>query len=163
MLLRTARDSDLPGIVAIYNQAVHEQFFTGDTEPTSVEKRRDWFEQHTAETYPIFVAEEDGVLLGWCSLSPYRPGRGALRTTAEISYYIDAEHRGKGIGSRLVQHALIEAPSLGFTHLLAILMDVNVASIRLLEKFRFQQWGCLPGVAKFDSAVCGQLIYGREL
>ena len=76
----------------------------------------------------------------------------------------DLPKKSTGAASEaMVQHALIEAPSLGFTHLLAILMDVNVASIRLLEKFRFQQWGCLPGVAKFDSAVCGQLIYGREL
>lgn len=163
MILRTAQDSDLPGIVAIYNQAVREQFCTGDTQPVSVEGRRDWFDQHTAETYPIFVVEDSGVLLGWCSLSPYRPGRGALRTTAEISYYIDSVQRGKGLGNRLVQHALTEAPTLGFTHLLAILMDVNTASIRLLEKFSFQQWGFLPGVARFDSAVCGQLIYGREL
>ena len=163
MILRTARDSDLPGIVSIYNQAISEQFCTGDTQPTSVECRRDWFRQHTAETYPIFIAEKDGALLGWCSLSPYRPGRGALRTTAEISYYIDSAHRGMGIGSRLLEQALFEAPALNFTHLLAILMDVNMPSIRLLEKFKFQQWGHLPGVAKFDSAVCGQLIYGREL
>ncbi len=163
MLLRTAQENDLPGIVAIYNQAVSEQFCTGDTEPVTVEERRDWFSQHTAEIYPIFIAEEDGLLLGWCSLSPYRPGRAALRTTAEISYYVDSAQRGKGLGSRLVQHALTDAPALGFTHLLAILMDVNIGSIRLLEKFGFVQWGCLPGVARFGSSVCGQLIYGREI
>ena len=163
MLIRTALDSDLPEIVAIYNQAVSVQFCTGDTRPASVAERRDWFKQHTAGTYPIFIAEEAGLLLGWCSLSPYRPGRAALRKTAEISYYIDSSQRGKGFGSRLVQHALSEAPALGFTHLLAILMDVNTASIRLLEKFNFQQWGYLPEVAQFDSAVCGQFIYGREI
>ena len=163
MLLRTALDKDLPEIVAIYNQAVGEQFCTGDTEPVSIEERRDWFSQHSADAYPIFIAEEAGVLLGWCSLSPYRPGRAALRTTAEISYYMDASQRGKGIGSRLVQHALAEAPALGFTHLLAVLMDVNTGSIRLLEKFGFVQWGCLPGVARFGTTFCGQFIYGREL
>ncbi len=163
MLLRTALEQDLPEIVAIYNQAVSERFCTGDTEPVSVEERRDWFNQHTAEAYPIFIAEDAGVLLGWCSLSPYRPGRAALRTTAEISYYIDATQRGQGLGSRLVQHALTEAPTLGFTHLLAVLMDVNTGSIHLLKKFGFDQWGCLPGVARFGTTVCGQFIYGREL
>ena len=163
LILRNALESDLPGIVAIYNQAIRERFCTGDTEPVTVEGRRDWFGQHSAGIYPIYVAEEGSALLGWCSLSPYRPGRGALRTTAEISYYIDTPHRGKGIGSQLVKHALSEAPGLNFTHLLAILMDVNKPSIRLLEKFGFQQWGFLPGVARFGSSVCGQLIYGREI
>lgn len=161
--LRTAQENDLPGIVAIYNQAIREGFCTGDTDPVSVEDRRSWFDQHSAATYPIYVAEEGGTLLGWCSLSPYRPGRGALRTTAEISYYIDASHRGQRVGSRLVKHALSEAPGLNFTHLLAILMDVNSASIHLLEKFGFDKWGYLPGIARFGSAVCGQLIYGREI
>lgn len=163
LILRTALKSDLPGIVAIYNQAIHERFCTGDTEPVTVEERRKWFGLHAAGTYPIYVAEEGGALLGWCSLSPYRPGRGALRTTAEISYYIDTSHRGKGIGNQLVKHALSEAPGLNFTHMLAILMDVNTPSIRLLEKFGFLQWGYLPGVARFGSEICGQLIYGREI
>jgi phosphinothricin acetyltransferase len=163
MRIRTAEENDLPGIVTIYNQAVDERFCTGDSEPVSVSDRRDWFQQHSAQTYPIFVAADEGELLGWCSLSPYRPGRSALRTTAEISYYIDASQRGRGIGSRLVQHALSEAPSLGFTHLLAILMDVNTASIRLLEKQLFVKWGHLPEIARFDTAICGQFIYGREV
>lgn len=163
MRIRTAEKNDLTGIVDIYNQAVDERFCTGDTEPVSVASRSDWFQQHSAQTYPIFVAEESGALLGWCSLSPYRPGRSALRTTAEISYYIDASNRGEGIGSRLVQHALSEAPTLGFTHLLAVLMDVNSASIRLLEKHQFERWGHLPEIARFDTAICGQFIYGREV
>lgn len=163
MLLRAAQENDLTGIVAIYNQAIDELFCTGDTHPVSVADRRDWFSQHSAATYPIFVAEQEGEIVGWCSLSPYRTGRAALRTTAEISYYIDKSRRGQGLGNRLVQHALSEAPILGFTHLLAILMDVNAASIRLLEKHQFQKWGHLPEIARFGSAVCGQFIYGREL
>lgn len=163
MLLRTALESDLPRIVAIYNQAIDERFCTGDTEPVSVGSRLDWFHQHSAQTYPIFVVEDGRELLGWCSLSPYRPGRAALRTTAEISYYIDVSKRGQGLGKLLMQHALSEASALGFCHLIAVLMDVNTASIRLLEKHQFQEWGHLPDIARFDSTVCGQFIYGREL
>lgn len=163
MLLRPAQKIDLPGIVEIYNQAVADRFCTGDTEPVSVQDRRDWFDQHSADTYPIYVAEEEGELLGWCSLSPYRTGRAALRTTAEISYYISANRRGEGIGNMLMQHALAQASLLGFTHLLAILMDVNNASIRLLQKHHFKRWGHLPDVARFGPKVCGQFIYGRKL
>lgn len=163
MLLRTAREEDLPAIVRIYNQAIDEQFCTGDTRPVSVDGRRDWFKQHAADAYPIFVLEEQGEILGWCSLSPYRPGRDALRQTAEISYYVDRSSRGRGIGSRLMQHALAEAPGRGLTHLLAILMDRNSASIQLLKKHQFQQWGHLPQIARFSSGVCGQFIYGRKI
>lgn len=163
MHIRTATSADWPAIIAIYNQAVAEPFCTADTEPASLQSRGDWLAQHSDGDFPIFVAERQGELLGWCSLSPWRPGRQALRQTAEVSYYIDRQLRGRGVGSALLQHTLTAAPTLGFHILLAILLDRNRRSIALLEKFGFNRWGELPEVARFDNATCGQLIYGRQL
>ncbi len=47
--------------------------------------------------------------------------------------------------------------------LFAILLDVNTSSVGILEKFGFEQWGHLPGVADFDGALCGHLYYGRRV
>ena len=92
MNIRTANENDFADIVKIYNHAVDEKFATADTEHVSFESRKEWFAQHSSETYPIYVAEQDGEIIGWCSLSPHRPGRKALRTVAEISYYIHKDH-----------------------------------------------------------------------
>ena len=97
MNIRIAKQNDYPQIISIYNHAVDEKFATADTEYVTLESRKKWFEQHSAKTYPIFIAEENGQVIGWCSLSPHRPGRKALRTVAEISYYIHKDHRRKGV------------------------------------------------------------------
>ncbi|MBI4730855.1 MAG: N-acetyltransferase [Chloroflexi bacterium] len=159
--IRIAILSDLPGIVATYNQAIAARNATADTVPFTVEQRLDWFHAHTPEAYPIYVYEQDGQVLGWLSVSPYR-GRPALVRTAEVSYYVDYAHHGRGIGSALMAHALEDVSRLGKKVYLAILLEWNTGSIRLLEKFGFEQWGYLPEVAEFDGRLCGQFYYGKK-
>lgn len=161
--IRIAVENDLPAITEIYNHAVALGSATADLTPVSVENRRAWLETHDPERYPVFVAEEEGLIKGWCSLSAYRPGRMAVRHTAEISYYIHQDFRGLGIGSRLICDAIDRCPALGIRVLFAILLDVNAESVRILEKFGFEQWGHLPGVADLDGELCGHLYYGRRL
>ena len=55
--IRTAAFSDLPEIVAIYNEAVEQRFATADLEPVTVEQRRTWFQEHDPASLPIYVAE----------------------------------------------------------------------------------------------------------
>jgi L-amino acid N-acyltransferase YncA len=160
--IRPAALSDLPRLVAIYNQAIASRNATADTEPFTVEQRLDWFHTHTPEAFPVYSYEEDGEVLGWLSISPYR-GRPALRRTAEVSYYVDYAHHGRGIGSALLAHALADASRIHKQVYLAILLEWNTGSVRLLEKYGFEKWGYLPEVAEFDGRLCGQFYYGKKL
>ena len=99
MIIRLAQMGDLSTIVDIYNQSIPSKQSTGDTRPLRVEDRVTWFEEHRPDVHPIFVSEVEGQVAGWCSLSPYRPGRAALRFTAEISYYIALAYHRRGIGT----------------------------------------------------------------
>ena len=163
MNIRFANEDDYSQIVQIYNHAVDEKFATADTEQVSVDSRMNWFNQHSSETYPIYVAEENDEIIGWCSLSPHRPGRKALRTVAEISYYIHKDHRRKGVANLLITYTIENAIQLGFKNLITILLDLNKPSIYILEKFGFQKWGHLPEIAEIDGVICGQYIYGKKL
>lgn len=154
---------DLPTIVDIYNQAVHTHRSTANTTPATVEARQGWFRDHAPETHPIFVAEIDGKVVGWCSLSVYRPGRWALRFTAEMSYYVDTAVQRRGVGRALVEHALQASPALGIKNLVAVVIDRNEASQSLLEKFGFERWGYLPRVLDFDGAEFGEFYYGKRV
>jgi L-amino acid N-acyltransferase YncA len=160
MKIRIAQQADLVQIVEIYNQAVALKSATADLDPLKPDDRVQWLEEHVPEKYPVYVAEVGDETVGWCSLSPYRRGRMALRYTAEISYYIHEDYRRKGIGSALVKHAIAQCEKLGIKTLFALLLDVNVASVKLLEKFGFAKWGHMPNVADFDGQECGHLIYG---
>jgi L-amino acid N-acyltransferase YncA len=162
-LIRIATETDLPAIVDIYNQAVALQAATADIAPVSLESRRTWMQEHPSDQHPIFVADNNDTIVGWCSLSAYRPGRMALRHTAEISYYIEENHRGTGIGSRLISHAIDECTGLGIKTLFAIILDMNRDSTKILDKFHFEEWGHMPNVADFDGEECGHLYYGLRI
>ena len=161
--IRIANLEDLPAIVAIYNQAVPTNRSTANTTLVTVEGRRAWFLDHEPEKHPVFVAEVMGQVAGWGSLSVYRPGRAALRHTAEISYYIDDHYQRQGIGSALVRYALDACPALRIKNLIAVLIDRNEGSQKLLEKHGFQQWGYLPRVLDFNGQEFGEYYYGKRV
>jgi len=162
-MIRHANLADLPALVLIYNEAIAARFATGDLKPVTVDSRRDWFLEHEPTQHPLYVWEEAGEILGWCSLSAYRRGRAALRFTAEISYYVRADSQRRGIASRLVEHSIAACPSLQIKTLFAIVLEPNMRSCALLEKLGFGRWGFLPNVADFDGQECGHVYYGRRV
>ena len=163
MEIRLARQADWPQIVKIYNQAIDDGYCTADTEHISIDSRRDWFQLHTEKNYPIFVILHEGEIAGWSSLSPFRHGRKALAATIEISYYLDRDCRGIGLGTALMKATIDAARDIGHLHLFAILLEINTISVGLLEKFGFEKWGVMPDVADFGNKRSGLLIYGRKI
>jgi L-amino acid N-acyltransferase YncA len=139
-LIRQATSGDFETITSIYNQAIREGGFTGDIEPVTLESRESWYADHI-NSYRVFVIEERGSVVGYISISPYRKGRGAFRNTCEISYYLFSHARGKGLGKRLLCHAIDYAQAAGFRVIVAILLACNDRSIKLLKGFKFSESG----------------------
>lgn len=163
MKIRLATPSDLPAINEIYNQAVRKRYCTADLDEIDMQSRIEWFEGHVPEKYPVFVGELDGIIIGWICFSPYRSGRRALNISAEVSYYLHEDYLQKGYGSILFMHAIEVAPSFQFKNVFAILLEPNIASIKLLEKFQFKRWALLPDIAMIDGKECSQVYYGRSV
>jgi L-amino acid N-acyltransferase YncA len=112
---------------------------------------------------PIYVVEEGGEVAGWISLSEYRKGRRALRYTSEVSFYIRKDRQGQGMGTQLLEFMINKAREIELKSLIAILLEPNTTSIRLLEKFNFQKWGDMPNVAEFDGVECNHQYYGLRI
>jgi phosphinothricin acetyltransferase len=161
--IRTAKYEDLESIIEIYNQAISSKFETAETTEIKTSDRLEWFLNHKPDTYPIFVYEIQGKVLGWISFSPYRKGREALRFTIEISYYVHSRFKRQGIGSELIEYALDISKEMGYKTLFAIILDKNEASIKLLSKFGFVKWGYMPNVADFNGEECGHVYLGYRL
>lgn len=159
-MIRLATPSDLPAIDRIYNQAIEDRFHTAHLTPLNEEERQTWFQAHNPERYPVYVYRDDGEVVGWASISAYRPGREALDEAAVVSYYIDFDHHGRGIGSGLVNHTLEQCPGLGIHVLFAIIIEGNDASVGLMEKFGFERWGYLPEVIHCHGERRGQIYMG---
>lgn len=161
-MVRLAEIHDLPDISGIYNQAILAGFQTAFTVPFADGALLPWFQAHTAE-YPIWVYQQDGEVVGWLSISPYRQGRPAVQRSVEVSFFVHNRHHGEGIGSAMLTHAVDQCRILGYKTILAIVIDTNAASQKLLLRHRFAQWGVLPQVADFGEVVCGHLYFGRHL
>lgn len=160
--IRLAVEADLAAIVGIYNEAIPGRLATADTEAVSVESRLDWFRKHEPSSYPIFVGEDEGEMVGWTSLSPFY-GRPAYRKTAEVSTYVKEGRQGRGIGKFLLGHLLGVCPELGIQTVLAFIFGHNVPSLRLHEGFGFEKWGHLPRVADLDGVERDLVILGKRV
>tara|TARA_R110002096_G_scaffold384014_2_gene577969 strand:+ start:1227 stop:1727 length:501 start_codon:yes stop_codon:yes gene_type:complete len=163
MNIRFATAGDWPRLIEIYNQAVDTGYATADTEPVTVESRRSWLREHHPDSYPIYACGQNEDVTGWLSLSTYRAGRPALRRTAEVSYYVAREHQNQGVGTLLMKHALTDCQRLGLRTLVAILLEPNHASIRLLQRFDFEEWGRLPNIAELGEKEWDHVYMGRRL
>jgi phosphinothricin acetyltransferase len=162
LTIRDAGAADLARIVAIYNEAVPGRRATADTEPVSVASRRGWFEAHTPDRRPLWVAERDGAILGWLSFQSFY-GRPAYAATAEVSVYVGTAAQRSGVGRRLLARAVEHAPQLALATLVAFVFGHNEPSLRLFEAQGFARWGHLPRVARLDDRDADLLILGRRV
>ena len=105
MLIRDAATDDLPRIVEIYNSAIPGRMAKADLEPVSIESRRRWFDEHSANTRPLWVLQDAAQVMGWLSFQSFY-GRPAYLATAEVSVYVAPEEQRKGFGRRLLAQAL---------------------------------------------------------
>ena len=161
--IRFAEEKDLNDIVEIFNQAIRNRRSTGYLNEFTVEGRRKWFFEHSKEKYPILIAEQNGKVVGWISIDPYRRGRDAFLKTVESSLFIHDDYKQKGIGNQLLQAMIENTKKLGYEMILTIILEGNIGSIKLLEKNNFEKWGFLPEIAEIDGKNLGHLYYGKKL
>lgn len=163
MEIVSAEIEDRAAIVEIYNQAIKAGQNTADTETFTLTDRTEWFESHSPEKYPLLVAKEGDVVLGYLTISPYRFGREALKHTAEVSYYIHFDHHRKGVATQLMHVALEMCSNLEIKTLVAILIGCNQGSVKLLDKNGFKEWGRMPNIVELSTNKFDHLYYGLHL
>lgn len=146
MIIRAATAADLPRLTAIYNDEVAHGVATLDLHPKSPEERRSWLQAHNRDNHPLLVADMDGEVAGYASLSPYRE-KEAFRSTVELSVYVDRAFRRRGVATALMESVLSLAKDDPDTHLVvSVITSGNEASARLHERFGFTFCGSMPEV-----------------
>lgn len=136
MRIRPATNDDAEAIRTIYNTEVLNTTVTFDLVARSPEDQAEWMATH-AGVYPVIVADDDGEVVGFASLSAYRP-RPAYATTAEDSVYVSASHRGQGVGKLLLAELVVLGGSLGFHAIIARIVGDHTASIALHRSCGFE-------------------------
>ncbi|MGW5350039.1 N-acetyltransferase family protein [Streptomyces sp. NPDC004031] len=148
--VRAGTEADLAALTDIYNHYVRETPVTFDIDPITPDDRRPWLLSHPEDgPHRLLVAQpvEGGQVVGYATSSPYRP-KAAYATSVETSIYLAPGAGGRGIGS-LLYAALFEALADEDVHrAYAGVALPNQASIRIHERFGFQQVGVFQEVGR---------------
>jgi L-amino acid N-acyltransferase YncA len=157
--IREARLNDAAAIAEIYNQGIRGRMATFETvlrTPTDMENTL----RSGAGRFPFLVAEIDGRVLGWASVSTYRP-RECYRGIGEFSIYIHEDARGKGVGKVLLPALIEAAERAGFWKLLSRVFPFNHASRGLCAACGFREVGTYEKHAQLDGEWLDVVIVER--
>ncbi|MGE5610437.1 MAG: N-acetyltransferase family protein [Bacillota bacterium] len=147
--IRPATRDDLGAINEIYNYYVLHSTCTYQKEPDTSQERQAWFAEH-GPRHAVTVAELDGQVVGWGSLSRFHP-RCAYAQTVEDSVYVRHDVHRRGVGTTLLTDLIQRARAVNHHAIVALIDSSQAASLALHRKLGFEACGHLREVGnKFD-------------
>jgi L-amino acid N-acyltransferase YncA len=139
VLVRHAKLTDAEAIRSIYNIEVLTSTVTFDLVARTLEDQEAWLSRRSG-AHAVIVAEDEGEVVGFAGLSPYRD-RPAYATTVEDSIYIARTHQGLGLGKVLLGELVELAAGHGFHAMMARIVGGHEASIALHRSVGFELVG----------------------
>ena len=134
-LIRLATAADLASINDVYNPYVLGSTCTYQTEPSTLDERAAWFAGRGPQ-HPVTVAELEGEVVGWASLSRFRE-RSAYDRTVENAVYVRPDMHRRGIGSALLSDTVDRARAAGHHAIIAVIDAEQPGSVALHERHGF--------------------------
>ena len=146
--IANASEADLPGILAIYNDAVQHTTAIWNETLVDLANRRAWLTERTAAGFPVLVARDtSGEVIGYASYGTWRSIEG-FRHTVEHSVYVSGAQRCRGLGIALMQALIERARAAGLHVMVAAIETENAASIGLHRRLGFEITGQMPQVGR---------------
>jgi L-amino acid N-acyltransferase YncA len=151
MRVLDAQAQDTPEIAAIYAHYVETSVATFATAPLSPQDWENRLAQQRAHGLPLLVGHEDGAVVGYALLTPWRP-RPAYQFTVEDSIYLHPDQTGRGYGTALLRALLRWGELAGLRQVIAVIAEAeDGASVALHRRAGFTEAGRLRDVGyKFD-------------
>jgi L-amino acid N-acyltransferase len=162
VIVRDGGAADLAAVAAIYNHEVATSLASLDTEPMQGEALARFAAVHRSPRYPLRVAESDGAVIGWATLSPWSSRCGYARA-AEVSIYVDAPARGRGVGRALLSDLIDCAARAGIAVLLARIVAGREASLALHRGLGFSEIGVMRRVGEKLGQIVDVVLLDRHL
>ncbi len=126
---------DWDDVARIYAEGIATRLATFETEVPAWEE---WDRAHLPEHR--LVAHTGGMCVGWAALAPVS-SRCVYAGVAEVSVYVAAAARGRGIGAALLAALVESADAGGLWTLEAGILPENVPSLRVHERAGFRVVG----------------------
>jgi L-amino acid N-acyltransferase YncA len=132
-----------PEVRAVYEEGLATGEATFETEAPGWER---WDASHLKPCRIVVLV--GGVrVAGWAALSPVS-ARAVYAGVAEVSVYVGAEFRGRGLGRALLEALVRESEPEGIWTLQASIFSENTASVALHKACGFREVGRRERIAK---------------
>jgi L-amino acid N-acyltransferase len=139
VVLRLARPDDAEATRQIYNLEVTTSTVTFDLVPRSLDEQRRWIGARSG-AHAVVVAEDDGEIVGFGSLSSWRD-RPAYATSVEDSVYVRRDYQGRGVGKTLLTELVRVGRAHGFHAVFARIVGGHESSVALHRSLGFEVVG----------------------
>ena len=150
------RPEDWPEVARIYAEGIETGIATFETQVPGYET---WDRAHLRPCR--WVADDGDRLLGWAALSPVS-GRCVYGGVAELSIYVGASSRGKGVGKALLSTLIPDSEAAGFWTLQSGVFPENTPSIHLHQAMGFRQLGYRERIGQRDGVWKDNLLFERR-
>lgn len=148
--IRPVRAEDAAPLQAIYAEIVEKSTISWELVAPTVEEFAGRIERILKGGFPYFVADVNGVAMGYAYASTFRE-RPGYRFTCESTVYVHQDLRGQGVGKLLYHELFAELKRRGFATVIAGVGIPNPASKALHESVGFRQVAHYTGIGyKFD-------------
>src|SRR5213593_4515794 len=149
--------SDWADVRAIYLEGIETGNATFEVEAPSWEA---WDSAHLRE--PRLAARDGARVLGWAALTPVS-GRCVYAGVGDLSVYVAAGARGRGVGRALLEALIDASERAGIWTLQAGIFPENAASIALHERCGFELVGVRRKIGQMpDGRWRDVLLYERR-
>ena len=153
---RAMTDADRPRVREIYAEGIATRNATFETEvPALADLGRSWLPGHR------WVAERDGVVVGWTTLSPVST-RACYAGVAENALYVASEARGTGVGKALLHRQVTEADAGGLWTLQSTIFPENRASLALHHAAGYRTLAVRSRIAQLDGVWRDTVLLERR-
>ncbi len=144
-MIRYAQAADLGAILEILNDAILNTTSVYYYKPHTIEDRLSWYENKITDGFPVLVFEESDHVIGFGTFGPFRD-RPAYKYTVEHSVYVHKDHRGRGVGTRLIIGLIKIANERGYATMVAGIDSSNEISRSMHENLGFTNCGTVKRV-----------------
>lgn len=144
-MIRHAQSADLGAILDIFNDAILNTTSVYYYKPHTIADRLSWYEKKINDGFPVLVFEEKDHVIGFATFGPFRD-RPAYKYTVEHSVYVHKDHRGKGVGTRLMIELIKVANERGYATMVAGIDSSNEVSRVMHENLGFTNCGTVKRV-----------------
>lgn len=143
------------------DSVARERKFLGYLEAPPIEEVTRFVKNALESKWIYYIAVINGEIIGWCNIG--KLNRPIYLHIGQLGMGVVSEHRGKGIGSALLNTAITAAKENGLTRIALSVRSPNKPAIALYEKFGFAHEGTHKNAILLDGEYEDEYSMGLSL